>query len=59
MDNKGKNSIDAGVGRFEAEASVVIDDEIPLFDLSAYPRSSVRFWLRVTAELKRPTINIV
>ncbi len=29
MDNKGKNSINAGVGRFEAEASVVIDDEIP------------------------------
>ena len=37
MDNKGKNSIDAGVGRFEVEASIVIDDEIPLFDLSAYP----------------------
>ncbi|MCR5503842.1 MAG: PAS domain-containing protein [Lachnospiraceae bacterium] len=37
----GKNSIaesiDKGVGRFSAEASVLVEDAIPLFDLSAYP----------------------
>ena len=30
-------SIDAGVGQFAAEASIIVDDEIPLFDVYAYP----------------------
>lgn len=30
-------SIDKGVGRFSAEASGLVEDAIPLFDLSAYP----------------------
>ena len=30
-------SIDNGVGQFAAEASVIIDDEVALFDLSDYP----------------------
>ena len=30
-------SIDHGIGQFAAEASMTVDDEIPLFDLTAYP----------------------
>ncbi len=35
--NEIASSIDHGVGQFVAEASISIDDETPLFDLSAYP----------------------
>ena len=35
--NATKDSIDAGIGQFAAEASIVVDDEIPLFELSDYP----------------------
>ncbi len=31
------DSIDNGVGQFEAEASITVDDVAPLFDLSDYP----------------------
>ena len=31
------NSIDHGIGQFVAEASIEVDDTIPLFDVSAYP----------------------
>ena len=31
------NSIDHGIGQFVAEASIEVDDTIPLFDESAYP----------------------
>ena len=31
------DSIDGGVGQFAAEASIIVDDEIPLFDLSDHP----------------------
>ena len=31
------NSITMGIGQFNAEASVVVDDASPLFDISAYP----------------------
>ena len=38
MDNtKVANSIDHGVGQFVAEASIEVDDTIPLFDVSEYP----------------------
>jgi diguanylate cyclase (GGDEF)-like protein/PAS domain S-box-containing protein len=38
MDDKAyADSIDNGVGQFNAEASLVVDDLAPLFDLSAYP----------------------
>ena len=30
-------SIDKGIGQFEAETSIVVDDFVPLFDISAYP----------------------
>ncbi len=39
MDNKSAaKSIDNGIGQFGAEASIVVDDDTPLFDLSAYPK---------------------
>ena len=39
MDNKSAvESIDNGIGKFNAEASIVVDDETPLFDLSDYPK---------------------
>lgn len=31
------NSIDNSVGQFNAESSIIVDDEVPLFDMSAYP----------------------
>ncbi len=31
------NSIDNSVGQFNAESSIIVDDEVPLFDISAYP----------------------
>ena len=38
MDKKSvADSIDNGIGQFAAEASIVIDDVTPLFDISAYP----------------------
>ena len=38
MDKKiSVESIDGGIGQFAAEASIVVDDETPLFDLSDYP----------------------
>ncbi|MBP5414224.1 MAG: sensor domain-containing diguanylate cyclase [Lachnospiraceae bacterium] len=40
MDKKSvADSIDNGVGQFAAEASMAVDDETPLFDISAYPES--------------------
>ena len=35
--NEMTESIDNGVGQFAAEASIIIDDLSPLFDLSDYP----------------------
>ncbi len=35
--NATKDSIDAGIGQFAAEASIMVDDVIPLFELSDYP----------------------
>ena len=35
--NKIAESIDNGVGQFEVEASIAVDDLTPLFDISAYP----------------------
>ena len=37
-ENEVAKSIDKGVGKFEAEASIIVDDLSPLFDLSAYPQ---------------------
>ena len=38
MDKNAKAaSIDNGVGQFAAEASIEVDDLVPLFDVSAYP----------------------
>ena len=38
MDNKSiAESIDNGVGQFSAEATITVEDLIPLFDLSDYP----------------------
>ncbi len=38
MDKKSvADNIDNGIGQFAAEASIVIDDVTPLFDISAYP----------------------
>jgi len=31
------DSIDHGVGQFAAEASIIVDDEVPLFDLADHP----------------------
>lgn len=31
------SSIDNSVGQFNAESSIIVDDEVPLFDMSAYP----------------------
>lgn len=31
------NSIDNSVGQFNAESSIIVGDEVPLFDMSAYP----------------------
>ena len=36
--NKIADSIDHGVGRFATEAGNVVNDAVPLFDLSAYPK---------------------
>ena len=35
--NKAAKSIDKGVGQFAAEDSILIEDETPLFDITAYP----------------------
>ena len=37
-ENEVAKSIDKGVGKFEAEASIIVDDLSPLFDLSVYPQ---------------------
>ncbi len=36
--NAAVDSIDKGVGKFAAEASIIVDDEVPLFDIADYPR---------------------
>ena len=36
--NAVERSIDKGVGQFATEASIVVEDMSPLFDLSVYPQ---------------------
>ena len=36
-ENETAKSIDKGVGQFAVEASAIVDDLTPLFDVSAYP----------------------
>ncbi len=37
MEKSTKDNIDKGVGQFQAEAGITVDDTTPLFDVSAYP----------------------
>ena len=36
--NKAAESIDGGIGKFVAEAGIEVNDLVPLFDVSAYPK---------------------